>query len=163
MDFSAASGRYWMDGRDLWDVFGVIVEDGSEGFLKLPAKKDSITHDWIDQDGIEVDLTNIFFHDRDITLTCVMIADNETDFWIKRSAFIAQLRQPGARRIEINELGARSFYVYYKENTGFNRYTRILEGNVVCRFLILFCENEPTEPTSDDVFIVDEDGRFLVT
>lgn len=163
MDITVASGRYWMDGRDLWDVYGIVVEDGSDGFLKLPTKKPSIEHDWMDADGKEVDLTNIFFQDRDIALQCVMIADNEADFWTKRTGFIAQLRQPGARRIEVNELGTRSFFVFYKENTGFTRFTKIRTGNVICRFIIVFTEAEPTEPDNDDVFIIDEDQNFLVT
>jgi hypothetical protein len=165
-----ATGLHWIDGKDLWTVFGIFVESGSDDFLKVPPRKPSIEHDWMDTDGKDVDLSRIFFQDRDITLKCALVATNEADFWAKRAAFIAELRQPGTKRFEVNEFENQSFFVYYKEMTGLTRFTRIrdLDGVtplVACKFTIVLTENLPADASigNSNVYIVDEDGRFLIT
>lgn len=161
-----ATGLHWMDGMDLWTVFGIFVESGSDDFLKFPPRKPSIEHDWQDSDGKDVDLSRIFFQDRDITLHCALVANDENDFWAKRAAFINQIRQSGTRRFEVNEFGTRSFYVYYKEMTGLTRYTRLKDGLCACKFIIVFTENLPATATEGDgsnVFLIDEDNRFIIT
>lgn len=158
-----ASGLHWLDGMDLWDVFGVFVESGSDDFLKFADKKQSIEHDWMDADGLDVDLSHKFWKDKDITLHCAMVASNEDDFWAKRDAFIAQLRKPGPNRIEVNEFGARSFYVFYKQMIALTRLTRLKDGQVALKFIIVFTQNELTAEEQNTVFIIDEDGRFIVT
>lgn len=160
------SGRYYIDGMDLWTVFSIIVEDGSSGFLQYAPKKESITHDWQDSHGLDVDLSQYFFEARDIPLRCAILADGEEDFWTKYQAFIQLLMQPGTRRITVGEFGERSFNVFYRECNGWDRFTRIKDKlvgeRVACKFTIIFTENEPAV-NNDHVFIIDEDGRFLIT
>lgn len=157
------SGWYSIDGKDLWTVYNMFVESGSDGFLKYPGKKDSITHDWMDSDGIDVDLSRIFFNARDIVLNVALIADDADRFWEVYQSFIAHMKQPGLRRIEITEFGGRSFYCYYKETNNFSRFTR-LQGNtkIGCKFSIVFTETKPSVDSSN-VFIIDDQGRYLIT
>lgn len=156
--------RYYLDGMDMWTVFGIIVQSGSDDFLKYPAKKDSITHDWSDADGLDVDTSRVFFKERDVTLKFFMMVPDEITFWKNYQAFIAQWRKPGTHRIQLAEFGLRSFFVIYKDTTAAKRYTRIKEtqGRIVASFSIRMTETEPNV-SLQDVFIVDEDGRFIVT
>lgn len=155
-------GYWFLDGMDLWNSFGMLIESGTDDFLKFPEKKESITHDWQDADGEDVDLSRYFFKDRDITLKMAIIADSPEDFWAKRNAFLAQWAQPGTHRLTITEFG-QSFYVYYKICSSFSRFTRIKDTDMIaCKFTIVINEPAPTFD-NNDVFIVDEDGRFLVT
>ena len=157
------SGKYYIDGKDLWTVFNMFVEEGTDDFLRYPAKKDSITHDWQDSNGIDVDLTRVFFTERSITLRLGMIVSNEADFWSKYNQFLMQMALPGLRRIEPKSLGERSFYCFYKECTDFMWVTRIKNVNKIgIKFTLNMVEPNP-EIANDTVFIVDEDGRFLVT
>ncbi len=55
------SNRYYIDGIDLWTTFRIGVEKGSDDFLKIPQRKESTTHDWQDEDGIDIDLTRNFY------------------------------------------------------------------------------------------------------
>lgn len=155
--------RYFIDGIDFWGNFHVVVEKGSDGFLRYPPKKDSITRDWSDSNGLEVDVSRIFTGPRDVTLECGIIADDEADFWEKYNAFIAQWVLPGLHRIEVAEFGGRSFYCFYKECNSFSRVTPIKgTGKVGCKFSITMTEPNPSLDASN-VHIVDEDGRFLIT
>lgn len=158
------AGVFYIDGMDLWTVFGMVVEDGTDDFLKYAAKKESITHDWSDSHGIDVDLTQVFLKEREISLRICFIAENEVDFGIKYNAFIAQMILAGPRRLEPKGIGDKQFFCYYKECTNFTRYTKPIPGSsfVGVKFTVTFVDvNETFDPTV--VFIVDEDGRYLVT
>lgn len=160
-----AAGQYTVDGLDFWTIFSILVESGSQDFLKYPSKKESITRDWSDADGIDIDLSAIFFNSRDISLRCAIIADNEADFWLKYEAFIVQWKKPGTHRVEVSEFGFRSFYCFYKDTSLFERFTRIIESGqlkVACKFTLNITESEP-RLNNNNTFIITQDGRFLIT
>ncbi len=104
------SGRYYIDGADIWIAYNLFVESGSDGFLNYASKKDGITHDWKDAGGIDVDLTKVFLGPRDITLNCAILSISQDDFWNKYMLFINTMTQPGFRRIQVAEFGQRSFF-----------------------------------------------------
>jgi len=152
-----------MDGKDLWTAYNVFVEAGSDDFLKYAAKKESITHDWMDSNGLDVDLSRYFLQSRQIALRCAIIAESTDEFFQKYHGFIADLIQPGPRRITIAEFGERSYYVYYRDCTLFDRFTRLKDvDKIACKFTLNLIETEP-QVDSSLIYIVDEDGRFLVT
>ncbi len=160
------SGWYSIDGKDLWQVFSMFVESGSDTFLNYPSKKESITHDWLDSDGLDVDLSRVFFNARDLTLNVAIVADSGPAFMEKYEAFLLLMRQPGLRRIHVTELG-KDYYVFYKECKDFKRFTRVQVpddpySKVACKFTIVFTETNPSI-NAQPVFIVDEQGRFLIT
>lgn len=155
-------GRYFIDSIDAWEAFGVIISKGLDEFLRIPERKDSITHDWMDRDGIDVDTSNTYFKERDISLQVALIANSESDFWNKYEKLVNQLRKPGTRRIEVTEL-ARSFYVFYKACASFGLLTRITgTAQVACKFTLVFTEQEPNI-NNTNVFIITEENQFLIT
>lgn len=156
------SGKYYLDSIDVWNAYGLIVSSGIDDFLKFPERKESITHDWLDRDGIDVDLTETFLKEKDISLDIAIIADNETDFWDKYEKLLNHLRRPGARRIEVTQL-SRSFFVFYKNCSSFTALTKIRnENKIACKFTLVLTENEPSI-NSTNVYLTDEEGRFIVT
>ena len=160
------AGQFILDGKDFWTIFSILVESGSDDFLKYPSKKESITRNWSDADGIDIDLSAIFFNPRNISLRCAILADDEADFWLKYEAFIVQWKQPGIHRVEVGEFGLRSFYCFYDETNQFTRFTRVRDGNgqikVACKFTLSIIEAEP-RLNNNNVFIITQDGRFLIT
>lgn len=157
-------GQYFIDGIDLFLVYGVFAEDrqGSDALLQLPKRKEAISHDWGDENGIDTDLSRVFFESRDTTFNFVIAAANEADFWTKYNGFIGLMAQPGLRRMEITEFG-RSFYLFYKECTDFKRKTRIKEVNkIAAKFSVTFTEQNPQMDASN-VYLVDEADHFLIT
>ena len=157
------TGLFYIDGMDLWTVFSMFVEDGTDDFLKFAAKKESITHDWKDSHGLDVDLSRVFLRERDIDLRICFIVTSEADFWLKYKAFLAQMILPGPRRLEPKSLGDEQFFCHYKECGNFTRFTPIKDTNLIgIKFNVTFVETNPAVDTTA-VFIVDEDGRYLVT
>lgn len=156
-------GQYFIDGKDLFLVFGIVVESGSDDLLKFPERKDSESYDWQDENGIDIDLSRVFFGSREINLQCSMHAKDEADFWNKRQAFMATLAQPELRRLEVTELSS-SFYVYYKSCPTFTRFTRIKRSSAagVSKFSITFIEKSPTIDSSN-VYMITDDNRFMIT
>jgi hypothetical protein len=157
------SGRVYIDSKDIWINYGMIVESGTDGFLEFPATKPNISHDWPDQHGIDVDLSQMLLQSRQINLRCGIIADSEADFWVKYLALLSDLTQANARRIEIAEFGNQSFKVFYSTTNSFDRFTRILNAaKIACKFTLVLVEHEPVLDNSN-VFIIEETGRFIIT
>lgn len=158
-------GQYYIDGSDLYMVFGITVESGSDDLLKFPSRKESISHNWQDENGIDVDLSRVFFEAREATFSCNFIANSQADFWTKYNSFIYKMMQPGLRRLEVSEFD-KSFYVYYKDCPSYARYTKIKKGpdagKILCKFQITFVESKPVLDSSN-VYIITDDTKFLIT
>lgn len=153
-------GQHYIDGKDLYTTYGVVVLSGSDGFLKFPARKASITHDWGDKNGIDVDLSKPFVESKTVTLECAMIAPDKAVFWTNHTAFFAELMKPGTRRLEVAAF-ERSFYVYYKDCSTFNRFSKMNNGKIACKFTLTLTEQEPSF-TSEELRWVDDDGQFVI-
>jgi hypothetical protein len=164
---SGPSGYWYWDGIDLWNTFAIGIKEGTALFLQAPAKKDSIVHDWPDQNGIDVDLTKFFFKERDIVLQCWMITETEIEFWQKRNAFLSRISQTGLHRITITAHQSRSYYVYYLSCSAYRQIPsktlrNIPDNMIVHEFSITLREPEP-QLENFDTFIAADDGSFLVT
>lgn len=159
------TGQYYIDGADLWLVYGVTIRSGSDDLMKFPERKDSISHDWEDENGIDIDLSRVFLQSREATFQCNIIANSEVDFWQKYNSFLAMLVQPNLRRLEISELSA-SYFVYYKQCPSFTRFTRIksgqYSGKIAAQFTITLVEQAPNIDASNR-YVIDEQNRFIIT
>ena len=153
---------YIMDAKDLWTEYGVFIEKGTDDFLQIPERKESISHEWMDEHGIEVDSTTPFFKDREITLQCAIVAASENDFWTKYDAFVAALMAPGARLLNVVEL-SRSFNVLYKKCSSFTWFTRLKTvSRIAAKFTLVLWEPNPGLIPADLTYaLTDENGNVL--
>lgn len=161
------SGQYYFDGADLFTVYGMVMEDRSfsDALLKFPDRKDSISHDWEDENGLDIDLSRTYLKEREATANITLYATDESDFWDKYHRFLNMLRQPGVRRVEIAELSS-SYYMFYKGCSSFTRQTRLKAipygAKIVAQFSITMAEPNP-QLDNNNVYLIDEEGRFLIT
>ena len=159
------AGQYFIDGKDLYLVFGIVIEKGIDDLLKLPTRKDSISHDWLDENGVDVDLSRVYFEPRDISLQCYIVAESEADFMTKYKSFQATLAQPEQRRLEVSSLSS-SYYLYYKECPSFTRISKIDDtirpGKIACSLTLTFVEKSPVID-SGNVYMVTESNLFMIT
>ena len=155
------TGQHYIDGKDMYSTFGVVVLSGSDDFLKFPARKASISHDWGDKNGIDVDLSKPFVEAKNVTLQCAMIAADKATFWVNHAAFFAELMKPGTRRLEVAAF-EKSFYVYYRDCSSFDRFSKMNNGKIVCRFTLSVTEQEPDFSGGDGVYWVDDEGQFVI-
>jgi len=114
-----------IDGRDGWKDFGILVlKDGWNDWLSFPETKPPFSHDWGDEDGIEVDLNEVYVKEKNVSLKFVFVAGSQKEFWEKYHALRDALLSPGLRLIYINEIG-RLFKVYYSKCSDIEKFTRL--------------------------------------
>lgn len=159
------SGYIEMDGIDIWTGFRMIVEEGTADALALPPAKPKTEHDWGDSNGRDVDVSRIFFDQREIALKCAILVESEAQYWVSIQNLKSQLLLPGLRRLTIAAHGQRSYYVYYMEINNYHQ-VKALKGQdhlytIAHRFTLVLVEPEPVVDSSH-VFIVDDAGKFLI-
>jgi len=157
-----ASGAYILNGGDLWDVYGLLMEGGSGDFLALPARKDSLWHDFRDRDGIDIDLWQPRFRAREFVLNCALHAPDRDAFWARYNGLFAELAASGTHALEIADLG-RAFRVYYKEQRNAKKLAPLDgTGGAWLRFDLVLGE-ATWEDNIEKTFLVDHEGRYLTT
>jgi hypothetical protein len=156
-------GKYSIDGKDFYTNYKIAIKRAPDELLRLPRRKDSITHDWGDSDGKEVDLSKPFFESRDFTLECIFIVNTKAEFWDNRDAFMAEWRKPGTRRFYVDSF-QRSFFVYYKDCSKFERFTKMRDGKIVCELNLLLNEPQPQGSGGGSISnrLVDQTGNYLI-
>lgn len=159
---ASPANMYIMDGQDLWTAYGVFVEQGSNSFLKFPERKESISNNWPDQQGLDIDTATPFFRERNIVLNCGIIADSENDFWTKYHGFLNHLMQPGLRVLSVIELG-RAYRVIYQKCSDFSRFTRIKTVNkIAAKFVLELLEPQPLSILTDSAGVpLTSGGEFI--
>jgi hypothetical protein len=131
-----------VNGKDLWDTYGVRLErGGAVELLALPDSKSRVVHDWEDEDGEEVLLTPTLTKARDVTLSCLIVAATGGEFW---SAYTALYRELAG--------GVVALYVHDFDETysllltGFgkpDKLTRIAGGHTAVKFSVKLRELSP--------------------
>lgn len=153
--------RYILNGYDLEQIFGIIIDKGIMQLLAFPERKDSVNHDFPDQNGIDIDLTAPRFKARSFTFDCTMYGEDFEDVKNKNYALFNILRIQGAYQL-YNDFLNQTFYIYYIKQTP--KSTGIYaasKGGVAIDFQLVFGETDPfgNIPT---VLLVDDLNRFLV-
>jgi hypothetical protein len=106
-------GHLLIDGVDVYDELGFIVSKGSmEDWVLFPERKQPFTHDWRDENGIEVDLEHVYLKEKKVSLKVYFVADSEIEFWGKYKKTLDLLTSPGARTVYYRAM-SKEFSVYY--------------------------------------------------
>jgi hypothetical protein len=110
-------GHFAIDGMDAYGDLGFIVLDGSmENWLLYPEIKEPFSHDWKDEDGIEVDLEHVHLKEKKVDLKVYFITDSEIEFWSKYKTALDLLTSPGLRTVYYRAMD-KEFSVYYTRAT----------------------------------------------
>ncbi|GHT16300.1 hypothetical protein AGMMS4956_18380 [Bacteroidia bacterium] len=161
------SGQYYLDGQDLWDTYGVMLERGSTGdLLALPNPKPTLAHEWEDEDGEDVLSTPVKVQARDVTVKCLIVAAGESDFWNKYNGFYDKMRE-GAVRWFVSEFN-KPYDLLLKSFGKPTRYTRIKNTNkIIVRFDMTLRELNPALIIYNvlvdnlDMYPMDDNDYFL--
>lgn len=95
--------KYLIDGTDI-STLGVYVSQGS-GYLDGHKRKIAYRHDWVDEDGEDVDLTTFTKEARDFRLECFVVGETIEDAITKLNSLLAIIDQPGVRTLEVRYYG----------------------------------------------------------
>lgn len=100
--------------KNLFTEFGLVIQTGTAELLAYPERKESINNDWREENGIEYDLELPKFKDKEVTLQCAIIADNDADFWVFYDLFFEELKLPGLQDLFIWD-HSKTYKVFYKK------------------------------------------------
>jgi hypothetical protein len=118
-------GSILIDGRDGWSDFGILVlKDGWNDWISFPEMKPPFSHNWEDEDSIEVDLNKVFVKEKNVSLQILFIANSGERFWKNYGKLQDTLIAPGTRTVYIHEIG-KIFEVYYSKCPEISKLTRL--------------------------------------
>lgn len=107
-------GACIIDGTDIATLGMFIVKGGDNGFLVFPERKPPMTNDWFEEDGLDVDLSEVFFEAKKISVKFYLTAADATTFKARLTAFATLLFQTGYRQIYVREFD-KTFSLRFKE------------------------------------------------
>ncbi len=157
---------YVLNGKDLTSVFGVtIVKDNgsresSDSFMAWPSRKDSLTVDRQDQNGLEIDLSDPKVASREFVLKCILIASDREDYFTKYDALRTELLGADTHQVYISDHD-RTYNVYYKRQSDFRSLSNINNDGVWATFTVVLGETNPNE-NMEFVYLVDDQDRYLI-
>jgi hypothetical protein len=162
-----ALGQYAIDGQDWYGVYGFVVQKvkgkGKDAFLKFFDTKTPTSHDWQDENGVEYDLSERFYKEKEVLIDGILTADTIDQFWQRHTAMQLLFGLPGTRRMYVNSL-KRSFYVFYDSCTDFGTLTPLnneYQGKIGCSYSFKFIEANPSL-WHQFLYLVDKDGNNLI-
>lgn len=136
--------RYLIDGVDIRDAYGVVIEKSS-GLLSRAKLKAPVTTSWQDYHGEIVDLAKPRKEPRIITLKGWMMAENKGDLTTKWNAFMRIFDQAGTRRltVDVHPTHPLVYEVYLAEDTDIDKKWR--NDTMVGTFTLKLREPEPVK------------------
>lgn len=158
--------QYKLDGNDIDTLYGITVykdsgsRESSDSFLAWPKRKDSLTVDRQDQDGMRIDLNDPKVASREFILKCAIKAANRDDFYQKYNGFRTAVLGAETHTIYSYDLN-QTFNVFYKEQQNFKTLSNVNQDNVWATFDVVFGETNPNE-NMQFVYLVDDQDRYLI-
>lgn len=121
--------RYFINGINLYDTYGVIVEKGGyDELMKEPKRKQGYTHVWLENNGTERDIIN-YFETRNVTLIFTFVCTTLADYQDKHYALFNFMKN-NKFFIQSNTL-AKQWELLYDSETSVEYLTDIYAGGLV--------------------------------
>lgn len=105
-------GSLIIDGIDMHYLGIFILEGGDFDLLSFPERKAPPANDWFEQDGLDVDLDDVYFKDKEVTVTFHIAADSADEYLYNLDTFYSILQATGYRELYTRELG-RTYHLRY--------------------------------------------------
>lgn len=100
-------------------AYGAFIErGGSDDFLSFPVRRTPDFNDWAEYDGLDVDLSDLSFEAKKVSVNYVITAPDQTVFKHRLNSFKTLHYQPGYRQIYVKEFN-KTFELRF---IGFSRY-----------------------------------------
>lgn len=151
---------YILNGVDLEATFGVVIKNVVNALMALPDRKPSLSHDFPDENGLDVDLSNPTFVARDFTFNCVLTADTVENLKNQYFAFFTLLKQQGSYQL-YNDFLDMTIDIYYQKQANLSGIQAITNNGYAVTFDLNFSETD-SDLNIPIIYLVDEQNRFLV-
>lgn len=134
-----------IDNIDIATLGMLILRGGDYDLLSFPARKPVPTNDWFEEDGIEVDLSDVAFSEKEVALKCYLKGVSTSDFLIKLTALKNILIAPGMRSLLISTMN-KTFSLRFKgfQDTQLSG-GLVKSGSTSAKFAINFSMDDPLQ------------------
>lgn len=147
-------GACTIDGTDIATLGMFIVKGGDYDFLSFPERKDPLINDWFEEDGLDVDLSEVFFEAKKVSVKYYLSATDATLFNQRLNAFEMLHYQTGYRQIYVREFD-RTFSLRFKEISDYKHKGGLAKSGKKSAFITVdymmddpFQSFEPNAPSS---------------
>lgn len=113
--------------KNMFSSFGLVIQTGTGAFLAFPERKDTFSTDWRESNGKDYDLKVPVFKDKQISLKCAIMANNDVDFWTKRNALFVELSKAGFQDLFIHD-HSKTYKVFYKSSSNWQKRSKRLKN-----------------------------------
>jgi hypothetical protein len=133
------TGEVTIDTIDIWTQFGAFLLKGSyNGLMQPPRRKVSLSNNWPEQNGLEIDLAAPKYEAKEADLSFILSAYSEAEWWTRYNAFFTLLKLGGERSLFVAALN-KTFAVHYKEVSSYEQLTKVTGTNqVIARYTVKF-------------------------
>lgn len=155
--------QFILNGQDLETTYGVIITNGVNAMMALPDRKASVSHDFPEQDGLDIDLTQPRFSARAFVFNCVLHAISIQDLQNKYFALFTMLRGAGSYQLFNSFLNLTINIYYTKQSNIGNIYKSVKNGveGYAIKFDLNFNETNPDD-NIPNIYLTNQDGQFLI-
>lgn len=152
-----------INNTNISEAFGVFLQKGAyQSLVSYPSVKQYLTEEIRDDDGENVLVENTRRQARNVSLPCIIIADNQTDFWGKYDAFVQFLLNEGVFDFKL-EAHNRIYRFYYVECSDFRNLKPLKGGSKkYSEFTLTLREPNPRNVRRTDSLQA-ENGEFVTT
>jgi hypothetical protein len=112
------TGSCIIDGKDIADYGMFILRGGDHDLLPFPERIEPRQNDWHEEDGVDADLSEIYFKEKNVTIRFYIAADNAVEFESNLDRFYWIISAPKPRMIYIREFD-RTFTLRYTSCPGY--------------------------------------------
>ncbi len=105
-------GSCIIDGIDIADLGMFILREGDYDFLSFPERKEPEQNDWHELDGVDADLSEIYFKEKKVTVRFYIKAETGDEFLFNLNQFHTLISAPGYRQLYSREFG-KTFLLRY--------------------------------------------------
>lgn len=90
-------GSCIIDGFDIDDLGGFILRGGDYDFLSFPERRDPLSENWFEYNGVDVDLSEIYFKEKSLTVKFHIKGETSDEFIYRLNCFYKRVSAPGYR------------------------------------------------------------------
>lgn len=145
-------GSVIINGVDIADFGAFILRGGDHDILTMPARTEPKKNNWFEYNGLDVDLSEVFFNARTLPIQFYISADNVRDYEYKLSEFY-RLIAPGYISMYSREFD-RTFKYRFLSVTEYNHKGGLYKpGDKRGAFTVSFAMDDPLQLFSDPTIL----------
>jgi len=96
-------GSCTIDGIDISHFGMFILREGDNDLLTFPERKEPAQNDWFELEGLDVDLSEVFFSERKVAIQFYLSAPSTAEFMYNLDSFYSIMMMPGYRSIYLRD------------------------------------------------------------